>query len=415
MEYYVIIGCGAAGIAAAKRLRMLKPEASIVMVSQDEYSHSRCMLHKYLSGERDEAGLDFGGEDFFEKNRIYWSKGQAVRSVDPKEKKVYLDGGELIYDKLLIATGAVYGVPPIPNFRTASNVYGFRDLSDAVKIKEAVRKMNARHVFIVGSGLVGLDVAYALLELGVKVTIAEMADRILPLQADENAAHTYQELFEKAGASFRLGIGASGSKVNDKNEITHVILADGEEIPCDFVVVAAGVRPNTAFLEGSGLQMERGLTVNEYMQTSDPDIYAAGDVTGLSGIWPNAMDQGRKAAMNMAGMPVPYEDRFAVKNTINFFGMAMLSVGDITPKDETFQVYVKESRKNYKKAIVKDGIVTGILLQGDISGSGFWQYLIKNKINISGILEKKDIFHINYGDFYGLDSTGEYVYRMPEI
>ncbi len=103
------------------------------------------------------------------------------------------------YDKLLIATGAVYGVPPIPNFRTAGNVFGFRDLSDARKIREAIVQKRAKHVFIVGSGLVGLDVAYALLEQGIGVTIAEMAKRILPLQTDETSAAAYQELFERAG------------------------------------------------------------------------------------------------------------------------------------------------------------------------------------------------------------------------
>ena len=110
MDYYVIIGCGAAGMAAAERLRRLKPDASIVMVSKDEHSHSRCMLHKYLGGERDVEGLAFTDVDFFEKNHIYWSRGQAVKSVDTAAKKVILEDGELVYDKLLIASGAVYSV-----------------------------------------------------------------------------------------------------------------------------------------------------------------------------------------------------------------------------------------------------------------------------------------------------------------
>lgn len=408
---YVIIGCGAAAMAAAERLRMVKPEDEIIMLSKDTDSHSRCMLHKYLGGERDEQGIAFRDGDFFEKNRIIWAKGQAVKSVDTAAKQVILEaGGAQPYDKLLIATGAVYGVPPIPNFRTAKNVFGFRDLSDAQKIKAEIERKQAKQVFIVGSGLVGLDVAYALLELGVKVIIAEMADRILPLQTDAASAKAYQELFEKAGAEFRLGIGASDSVVNEGNEITHVILSNGEQIPCDFVVVAAGVRPNIAFLEGSGLAMERALAVDEYLRTSDADVYAAGDVTGLSGIWPNAMDQGRAAAMNMAGMKAAYTDRFCIKNTINFFGLTMLSVGAVEPKEEGCQVFVKESRDTYKKAVLKDGRLKGIQVQGDISGSGFWQYLIKNEIDLTEILKEKDIFHVSYADFYGMDETGEYIY-----
>lgn len=410
---HVIIGCGAAAMAAAERLRVVKPEDDIIMISKDTDSHSRCMLHKYLGGERDERGIAFRGEDFFRKNQIMWAGGLTVEGVDTKAKEIALSsGGVQPYDKLLIASGAVYSVPPIPHFRTAKNVFGFRDLSDAQKIREEIRRKQAKQVFIVGSGLVGLDVAYALLELGIKVTVAEMADRILPLQTDAVSAKAYQELFEKAGASFRLGIGASDSLVNEENEITHVILSNGEQIPCDFVVAAAGVRPNIEFLRDSGLAAERALTVDEYLRTSAEDVYAAGDVTGLSGIWPNAMDQGRVAAMNMAGMPVAYTDRFCIKNTINFFGLTMLSVGAVEPVGEDCQVVVRESRDTYKKAILKDGRFLGIQLQGDISGSGIWQYLIKNKIDLTEILKTKDIFHVSYADFYGMDETGEYVYKV---
>lgn len=407
---YVIIGTGAAGIAAAERLRLCKPDATIQMLSIDEYSHSRCMLHKFLSGERDEKELAFVPEDFFEKKQIFWGKGQKVIGVDPKKKHVLLEQGYLPYEKLLIATGSVYGIPPIPGFRTAANVFGFRDLSDAQKMKEAIREWKANHVFIVGSGLVGLDVAYALLERGIKVTIAEMANRVLPLQTDAVSAKAYQELFEETGVVFKLGIGASDSVVDAQNRITAVKLSNGEEISCDFVVCAAGVRPNVAFLEGSGLQIERGLVVDEFMRTSDPDIYAAGDVTALSGIWPNAMDQGRVAAANMSGQQMKYTDTFCIKNTINFFGLTMLSVGEVEPKEEDSQVYTRECRNTYQKVIVRDGMVKGVQLQGDISHSGFWQYLIKNQINISKLLEQKSVFEIGYGDFYRLDDLGEYIY-----
>ncbi len=407
---YVIIGTGAAGMAAAERLRLYKPDATILMLSIDEYSHSRCMLHKFLGGERDEEGLSFVEKDFFEKKNILWGKGQAVKAVDPKEKRVLLENGYQPYEKLLIATGSVFGIPPIPNFRTAANVFGFRDLSDAQKMDAAIKELSAKHVFIVGSGLVGLDVAYALLERGIKVTIAEMADRVLPLQTDAVSAKAYQELFEKAGAQFKLGIGASDSVVDEQNRITAVKLSNGEEIPCDFVVCAAGVRPNLAFLEGSGIKTDRGILVDTHMQTSEPDIYAAGDVTALSGIWPNAMDQGRIAAANMCGQPQEYTDTFCIKNTINFFGLTMLSVGEVEPKEEGSQVYTRECRNAYQKVIVRDGVIRGVQLQGDISHSGFWQYLIKNQIDISGKLAEKSVFDLSYGDFYGMDDFGEYRY-----
>lgn len=411
-ERYVIVGAGAAGIAAAERIRLCKKDAVIILMSVDEYSHSRCMLHKFLGGERTKEELSFVEPDFFEKNEIYWGKTQAALGLDTKNKQIRMENGYQPYDKLLIATGAVFGIPPINNFRTASNVYGFRDLSDAQKIDAAVKAKNAKHVFIVGSGLVGLDVAAGLMERGVKVTIAEMAPRVMPLQTDEAAARAYQERFEAHGARFLLGIGASDSIVNDQNEITAVVLSNGETVECDFVVCAAGVRPNIAWLEGSGLAMERGVTVDEYLRTSAPDVYAAGDVTGLSGIWPNAMDMGRIAASNMCGASVAYTDRYCMKNTSNFFGLHMLTIGDINAQIEGADIYVKESRNCYKKAIVKDGILKAILIQGNISHTGHWQYLIKRGINISEILKKKEVFDITYGDFFGTDGMGEYQYTV---
>ncbi len=411
-EIYVIVGTGAAGMAAAERIRLYKKEATVIMMSIDEHSHSRCMLHKYLGGERTAEELSFVEPDFFEKNEIYWGKAQKALGLDLENKRIQMENGYQPYDKLLIATGSVFGIPPINHFRTASNVYGFRDLSDAQKIDEAVKAKQAKHVFIVGSGLVGLDVATGLMERGVKVTIAEMAPRVMPLQTDDTAAKAYQERFEAHGARFLLGIGASDSIINDQNEITAVVLSTGETVECDFVICAAGVRPNIAWLEGSGLAMERGITVDANMRTSAPDVYAAGDVTALAGVWPNAMDMGRVAASNMCGVPTEYTDRYCMKNTSNFFGLQMLTIGDINAQVEGAEIYVKESRDCYKKAIVKDGVLKSILIQGDISHTGHWQYLIKNAIDLSEILQKKDIFDITYGDFYGLDDIAEYQYNI---
>ena len=411
-EIYVIVGTGAAGMAAAERIRLYKKEATVIMMSIDEHSHSRCMLHKYLGGERTAEELSFVEPDFFEKNEIYWGKAQKALGLDLENKRIQMENGYQPYDKLLIATGSVFGIPPINHFRTASNVYGFRDLSDAQKIDEAVKAKQAKHVFIVGSGLVGLDVATGLMERGVKVTIAEMAPRVMPLQTDDTAAKAYQERFEAHGARFLLGIGASDSIINDQNEITAVVLSTGETVECDFVICAAGVRPNIAWLEGSGLAMERGIIVDANMRTSAPDVYAAGDVTALAGVWPNAMDMGRVAASNMCGVPTEYTDRYCMKNTSNFFGLQMLTIGDINAQVEGAEIYVKESRDCYKKAIVKDGVLKSILIQGDISHTGHWQYLIKNAIDLSEILQKKDIFDITYGDFYGLDDIAEYQYNI---
>ena len=234
MERFVIIGAGAAGISAARVLRDFRPNDVITVISTDETVHSRCMLHKFLGHERDAQGINFAGVKFFEKNDIIHIACQTVHKIDTAEKKVLFgEDYSAPYDKLLIATGAGFFIPPIPHFREAPNVFGFRDLSDALKIDEAFAK--GKRVFIVGSGLVGLDAASALCQRGAEVTIAEMAPRVMPLQTDDYAAGVYQRAFEDHGCKFLLGIGASDAVVDGEGNITEVILSNGEHVPCDFI------------------------------------------------------------------------------------------------------------------------------------------------------------------------------------
>lgn len=404
---YVIIGAGAAGITAAKTIRKLEPDADITLISKDTHVHSRCMLHKYLSYERDEKALSFIDPDFFQTSQINWISGKDVQTVNAEDKQVVLEDHDLIsYDKLLIATGAESFIPPVGHFREANNVFGLRHLSDARKIRTMADQ--ASRILIVGSGLVGLDAAYAFLEQKKEVTVVEMADRILPLQLNETAGNAYKELFEQHGCRFILGKKASETRMNKESAIEAVILDDGTEINCDLVIVAAGVRPAMGCIKDTPIKAERFITVSDTLETSCPDIYAAGDVTGLSGIWPNAMKQGETAAYNMCGQVMQYEDQYAMKNTMNFYGLTTLSLGkQIVESGDT--VVECEDSKNYRRAILRDGKLDSILLQGTIDYSGIYQYLIKNQIDIP--ISDKDIFHISFADFYGIDEKGKYYYN----
>ena len=408
---YVILGAGAAGVTAAKTIRKADKNGKITVISTDTQVHSRCMLHKYLSHERDAAGISFVDPDFFEKNQITWLPGKTVNRLDTQGKKVYTDqGDEVSYDRLLIATGAESFIPPVGNLREAENVFGLRHLRDAQAIDELAK--NAENIVIIGSGLVGLDAAYGLMETGKKVSIVEMADQILPVQLDKTAAFEYQKRFEGAGARFYLGRKAADTIMGEDKNIHEIVLDNGEKLACDLIIVAAGVRSAVAGMEGEGIVIDRGIKVDDYLQTGAEGVYAAGDVTGLSGIWPNAQKQGETAALNMCGSHVEYTDRYAIKNTINFFGLVSMCVGVILPQEGDV-VIAREDSRNYKRVVLRDGKVVGVLLQGDISHGGIWQYLIKNQISISGI--QKDIFDLNFGDFYGIKDNGEYQWRMKAI
>lgn len=405
---HVIIGASAAGITAAKTIREIDSKAEIVMISTDAWVHSRCMLHKYLSHERDEMGLSFISEDFFDKYSIQWKKETKVTRIDAVGQKVELeDGSSITYDRLLIATGAASVIPPVGAFRTAGNVFGLRNLNDAQQIRSMAEK--AQRILVIGSGLVGMDAAYAFLELGKEVTVVEMADRILPLQLDEKAGKAYQQLFEQADCRFILGKQAMDTVSDVAGNISKVVLDDKTEIECDLVIIAAGVRPEISCMEGSGIKADRFVEVNEKMQTSSPHVYAAGDVTGLSGIWPNAMKQGQVAAQNMCGVPTVYDDRYAMKNTMNFYGLLTLSLGRGVIEDGD-KVLINEDSKNYRRAILRNGKLDSILLQGTIDYSGIYQYLIKNEIDLKE--KKEDIFNLSFKDFYGVKENGEYQFQI---
>lgn len=403
---HIIIGAGAAGIQAAKTIRANQPDAAIIMISTDSHVHSRCMLHRYLSHERDEAALSFVPKDFFERENIFWIKNSTVTSIDTDAQTVTLtDGNNFSYDKLLIATGANSFIPPVGNFREATNVFGLRHLSDAQRIRPLADK--AEHILVVGSGLVGMDAAYAFLEQGKAVTVVEMADRILPLQLDETAGDAYRKQFEAHGCRFLLGRKASETIMSKDGNITSVILDDGTTVNCDLVIVAAGVRPALECIQGSNIHAERFIGVNEYMQTNCENVYAAGDVTGLSGIWPNAMKQGETAAYNMCGIPVSYTDRYAMKNTMNFYGITTLSLGrGIAEEGDT--VLIQNDSRGYKRAIIRNNRLDSILIQGSLDYSGVYQYIIKNNIDLSNI--KTDIFNLSFADFYGTDKRDGYIY-----
>ncbi|MCL2865145.1 MAG: FAD-dependent oxidoreductase [Lachnospiraceae bacterium] len=400
---HVIIGAGAAGISAARTLRKQSAVDEIVMIATDRLAYSRCMLHKYIGGERDEKGISFVEEDFFESNRIRFCSDRTVTKIDTSNHQVCFADGVESYDKLLIATGAESFFPPIPGLKGAKNVFGLRDLVDARAIKSQGSK--AKHVVVIGAGLVGLDVAYGLLEMGKKPTVVEMADTILSSNLDASAALTYQMKFEEAGCMFKLGCKVEGVLSDASGQVSAITLGDGSQLNCDLLVVASGVRPSIGWLADSGIVCERGVVVDNYLATNIANVYAAGDVTGLSESWPNAVEQGEVAAQNMLGMPNEYTDTFSLKNTIHFFGIPSLSVGRLNGKEGDVEES-REDRKRYQKVILRDGIPVGVILQGDISRSGFWQQLIKNKVDVSG--RSKDIWKVSFADSYGIEDNGEY-------
>lgn len=406
---YVVIGASAAGISGAKTLRELDKEAEIILVSKDENVYSRCILHHYISNHRDVDALNFTSKDFFEENNITWMKGLEVKALNDSEQTLELSNGEsLRYDKLLVCSGASAFVPPVPGLREGKNVVGLRNLEDAVLIKEQAKKV--KNVVVLGAGLVGIDAVSGLLGQGLNISLVEMSNKILPLQLDKHTSDVYEKEFNKQGVSLKLDVKAEKLLLDEENNPKALVLNTGEEIPCELVVVATGVRSNIAFMENSNVECDRfGLIIDAKGQTNVENVYGAGDVTGRNPIWPTAVKEGIIAAHNMLGKEMEMTDFFGSKNTMNFVGIATMSLGMVEPADETYIVETKADEKNYKKIIHKDGKIYGAIIQGDLSYTGVLTQLIKANIDVSKVT--KSLFDIDYSDFFNIEKNFEFSYK----
>lgn len=405
---YVIVGASASGINAAKTLRENDKGIEIILVSKDEYVYSRCILHHFLDGRREIKALDFTPENFFEDYKIKWIKGVEVTGIDTSVKKLKLSNGEdLNYDKVLLAAGSSSFLPPIENLRTANNIVGLRNLDDAIKIKEEATKV--KNVAILGAGLVGVDVLAGLLGYDINMTLIEMGDRILPLQLDNYSAEVYQNRLKEEGVNFKFGVRAEKVIVDDNNNPVSIKLNTGEEVPCELIIACTGVRANIEFLKDSGIECDKfGLIINSKGETNIKDVYGAGDITGRNPIWPTAVKEGIIAANNMLGKEVYMNDFFGSKNTMNFCGVATMSLGLVNKPDDSYTEETQVKGKDYKKIIHKDGIIYGAIVQGDLSYVGVLTQLIKENIDIRKV--KKSIFDIDYSDFFNEKENLEFVY-----
>ncbi|MGM0470836.1 MAG: NAD(P)/FAD-dependent oxidoreductase [Bacillota bacterium] len=415
---YLIIGASAAGLSAAKRLRKLNPQAEIKVISKDDRIYSRCMLHHLISGQREVEELKFVGDDFFSKYEIDWLKGVTVTKVNPQQQTVETNiDRELSYDHLLIATGASSFFPPIDNLDCAQEVVGLRNLEDAIAIKELADEIE--HAVIIGAGLVGIDAAVGLNELGVEVTIVEMADHILPQQLDQTAAQRYRDRFSAAGIKIMTNSAASEVVVNERDSVQGLKLQDGREVETDLVVVAAGIKPNVDLVTNSELEIEHGIVVNQFQETNLDQIYAAGDVSQsreefsqeltLTPIWPLAVKQGQTAACNMSGIKRSMNDNFAQQNSMQFMDLATITYGLIEVDSEEYEVKVKKSKDKYQKLILQDNKLQGAILQGTIDNAGVYGKLIQEGIDLT---DKQDrLFNLSYADFFQQLEDGNFSYE----
>ncbi len=292
---YLIIGNSAAGNSAACTLRRMDPDGCITIVSEEKYdAYSRPLISYYLKGKTTIEKSFLKKPSFYEEQNIKVMKNVKAQGIDTAEKMVSLDNGEkLPYDKLLLATGSIPFVPPMEGVADQKNVFTFLDFANAEKIKSYAKP--SHKAIVIGGGLIGLKAAEGLSKLCGTVTVIELADRLLPTILDKQAAEIVGAHIAEHGISYVLETSVKTANSSPEGDrISSVTLKTGETLECDLFVIAVGVRPNTALAAGAGIKVERGIVTDRQLQTSVPDIYAAGDaaetvviVTGIRSVTPN--------------------------------------------------------------------------------------------------------------------------------
>ncbi len=391
---FVIVGNGAAGIAAAEAIRKLDQDSPITILSEEPcHYYSRIRLIDYLAGKVEEDGLLLKRPEWYQSQGIEVRLGERAVAFDPVRRELSCaSGARLSYDRLLIAAGAKSFLPPAPGI-DQEMVFTLRTLADARRIVAAAR--DGRRVVMLGGGILSLEAASALQQLGGEITVVEYFERLLPRQMDRQGSLVLQGLFEALGMRFFLG--AKSYEVTGAGTANGVRLADGTTLPGDLVLVGAGVRPDTYLAQASGLAVAKGIEVNDRMETAVAGIFAAGDVAQhrgvLYGIWPAAMQQGQVAGTNMAGGEASFTG-LAMSNTLKVAGIDLFSLGDIDPDDKLESVVFRDQGL-YKKAVIKEDKIAGAILLGDLSSRS----ALHQAMNQGRIISDADRRAMRQGDF----------------
>jgi len=383
---YIIIGGGIAGVSAAESVHALQPEADISLISEEHYlPYFRMSLTRYLAGEVEREKLTLHEQQWYLHNHITILLNTHVEAIDAEAKQISLaDGQKLLYDKLILASGAHPIMPPFPG-RELKGVQTLRTLDDADLILEVARKQGK--VVCIGGGLLGLEVAGAVARQGAQVTVLEGLDWLLPRQLDAQASAILKQKIESLG--IKVIVPAMTKALHGEGRVESVELADGQVLPADLVLVSTGVSANLELAKSAGLAVNRGVLVNEHMLTSNPDILAAGDLTEFHGrcygLWVPAKNQGTIAGQNAVGKEASFLGD-PPSTRLKVLGVDLFSIGQFSPGEEGDRLVAESRDGGYKSFLFCEGKMIGSILLGDASMANKVKAAVEGKKDFSTAL-----------------------------
>ena len=383
---YVIIGNGPAAVSCIDGIRSIDTDGRITVISKEAHpAYFRPLISYYLEGKSKAENISCRPADFYEKNGCEVITGEAV-GINKDLQTVTLKSGDVIrYDKLCICTGSSPFVPPMKGLDTVEKVFTFLTIDDSYAIEKAINKDS--RVLIIGAGLIGLKCAEGLRDRVQSVTVCDLAPRVLSSILDDECAAIVQKHLEECGITFSLGNTA------DSFEGSTAYMKDGSEIGFDVLVLALGVRPNIGFFKDAGGDCGRAIIVDNSMQTSIENIYAAGDCVEqydisfgakrIMALLPNANLGGRTAGVNMAGGSVLFDNAMPM-NSIGFWGLHMMTAGTYA-NDGGARMIEEKGEKSVKRFFIKDNKLIGFIIIGDVKSAGIYTNLIRTQADLSDL------------------------------
>jgi nitrite reductase (NADH) large subunit len=379
----VIVGNNVAGTFSGQNLRFLNEDVEIEIFTQERYPYySRVNLPELIPGKVQAEDLIVFKDDWYKDKNIKLNLNSKVTKIEPDQKVLFIEGQDdpVSYDKLILALGSAPNIPPIKNARemVGKGVFTLRTIDDTLEIKEFIQKVKAKKAIIIGGGLLGLELANQIKNANLDTTVVEFFPRLLPRQLDDECSGMLKNEIESKGINVVLS--ATTEEITGNGAVTGIKLKDGQKFDADIVLIQAGIRATIDLAQKSGLETNRGIIVNEYLETSKKDIFAVGDCVEYKnqtwGIIPACMEQSKIVAASALGLKKIEYKGTTPKNTLKIVGMELTSIGIFDPSKEEgggWDILKKADKDDccYQKLILKDNTLKGAILFGDNKAMSF--------------------------------------------
>ncbi|WP_439888449.1 nitrite reductase large subunit NirB [Pseudomonas sp. MBLB4123] len=394
----VMIGNGMAGVRTLEELLKLAPDLYDITVfgAEPHPNYNRILLSPVLAGEQSFEEIVLNDLAWYADNGIDLRLGRKVVEIDRKRRLVIAeDGSEAEYDRLLIATGSNPFILPIPG-KDLDGVIGYRDIADTQTMMDTAK--THKHAVVIGGGLLGLEAANGLKLRGMDVTVVHLGDWLLERQLDRTAGDLLQQSLEDRGLKFLLPKHTAELLDNGEGRVCAVKFKDGEVIPADLVVMAAGIRPNTELAEKAGIACNRGILVDDTLQTFDPRVYAIGECASHRGIAYGLVaplfEQAKVCANHLAQLGFSRYQGSVTSTKLKVTGIDLFSAGEFMGAEGTETITLSDPIGGvYKKLVIKDDVLVGACLYGDTADGGWYFRQIRENHNVSEIRD-----HLMFGE-----------------